>query len=251
VWSLKDGGAMLSELKVGGEVHDLVCVGAAGKGPLSGGGLLACAGRSVHLLTASDEGALAVVKSIKVPFLARIDSASLHPDGMHLIVGGGDAASAATSRGGVASLYVFMVDVSGPSAPEASAASSKPSTGGASYASALGGSKAAEGKAGPRSFQGCSLVSISRGHVGPIRCLRFSPDGQRFVSGGEDGNIRLWSFDAQRRAGAAGADDIPCVDDSGKTIGESSKGGAKPAAAGGRGKVAYRPGAFGGSARMR
>jgi len=33
------------------------------------------------------------------------------------------------------------------------------------------------------------------GHFGPVNVLSFSPDGEGFASGGEDGYVRLHHFD--------------------------------------------------------
>lgn len=37
-------------------------------------------------------------------------------------------------------------------------------------------------------------LDTGRGHHGPVHCMKFSPLGDRFVSGSEDGTIRIWTL---------------------------------------------------------
>lgn len=41
-------------------------------------------------------------------------------------------------------------------------------------------------------FQTGEQLELNKGHHGPVRCLRYTPDGRHYATGSEDGTIRVW-----------------------------------------------------------
>ncbi|KAF4040314.1 WD domain G-beta repeat [Phytophthora infestans] len=55
-------------------------------------------------------------------------------------------------------------------------------------------------------FKTGELLETHKGHHGPVRCLRYSPSGDSFATGSEDGTIRIWQNDSKSAAATSVAD---------------------------------------------